>query len=576
MLGFPGKNQAAAVAVAALAPGGGGRGSGTLRLLVLLGLLILGVGGVVGGGRWWEGRKPWPLSWWNAPGWSGQAERMKKTLRIQIPYEPVSLDPLLAEDGVALQMLHFTSLGLVGYDAAGLLRRELAEHYSVSEQGKRYAFRLKPGACWSDGVGLQISDFIAAFQRLADGRKVSKLLPLFEVIEGLKAIRAGQLPLSALGVFEENDQLIVRLEHAQPSFLHALTLPPAFPLRPAILEQAQGLWPEEAPVMGAFQIVLHRWEQNFILRRNPHYRLYAGVVGLAMDEIQLKVIAEDTTAMALFLQGQVDLMTRVSAFDLPRLRQDGHLRVFPFFATFYLSFNVRKAPMNQLPLRQAVASAIHRQEIVDILGSGELPAWSWIPPGLEGYQNEAPWRSLLHETAHEALHDMAQTPAARMNFPELVAGFDSSARNSRIMEKVQADLAKELHWKITLQHWDWKSYLARLASDDPPTLYRMAWLAPIHDPLSHLQVFTSHNPNNFSGWSNSAYDQLVEEVASLEPGPARVQKIQAAQQILREQAIVVPLYHYVQTLGAAKRIENLKLNPFGMLDFEHLTFAQDP
>src|SRR5687768_1345738 len=61
----------------------------------------------------------------------------KSALRVQLPYEPISLDPSLAEDGVSLQVLNNIWDGLVGYDARGQLQNRLAESYQVSQDGKK-------------------------------------------------------------------------------------------------------------------------------------------------------------------------------------------------------------------------------------------------------------------------------------------------------------------------------------------------------------------------------------------------------------------------------------------------------
>src|SRR5690349_15851004 len=52
-------------------------------------------------------------------------------LHVQLAKEPISLDPALAEDGVALQILNNIANGLVGYDSEGKLQNLIAENYSV-------------------------------------------------------------------------------------------------------------------------------------------------------------------------------------------------------------------------------------------------------------------------------------------------------------------------------------------------------------------------------------------------------------------------------------------------------------
>ena len=156
-------------------------------------------------------------------------------LRFQLSNEPVSLDPMLAEDGVALQVLYNTSEGLVAYDGKGLLQNRMAETYTVSRDGKRYEFVLRKDAKWSDGRPVQASDFVAGLRRSLSPKLASKLSSLLYPIQGARAYHDGRLPAEKLGVREENGKLVIQLDFAAPYFIQALTLPATLPIREDVL-----------------------------------------------------------------------------------------------------------------------------------------------------------------------------------------------------------------------------------------------------------------------------------------------------------------------------------------------------
>lgn len=486
---------------------------------------------------------------------------VRETLRIQIPYEPITLDPTLAEDGVALQILHATSRGLMGYDGNGRLQKELAKNYQISPDGKKYEFDIDPQAKWSDGQPVLAQNFVAAFQRMLDPLSVCKLLPLFTPIRGAKNYHSGQGSLTQLGVYAKEGKgrkLVIELEVPIPYFLHALTLPPSFPQREDILSSHQGRWPEHAPVTGLYRIASHQLEQCLTLEKITQ----EGSTSAGISKIEFKIVSDESTAMALFEQGRLDLLTRLSSFDFQRLKKKGHVKTFPFLATYYLSFNTRQPPFNNPHWRRAVAGVIQRQEVVQTLDSGETPAWSWIPKGLEGY--------LPYQDPKKYYINSIETVSRQKKGSELiVAAFDTGARNSRIMEKIQEDLIKNLGVRVSLMHMDWKTYLQTIQRY-PPAIFRMGQLAPFWDPMTHLKVFTRGNPNNFSGWSNDQYDRLVGEIERLPSGPERESRIQKAQKILLDEAVVVPLYHYVQNTGVLPRVHHFVMNPFGMISFQDL------
>ncbi len=473
--------------------------------------------------------------------------------RIQISSEPVSLDPSLAEDGVALRILANTQEGLLGYDGAGELQHRMAESHSVSRDGRRYEFTLRSNARWSDGQPVRAEDFITGLKRTLLPHTAAPLAELLFVIRGAKPFYLGKSGFESVGVSARDGKLIIELERPTPYLPHLLTLMAAAPQRADVLAANGGSWPTVgAPSTGPFQITERIADRSLLLVKNPHY--FAGHDSAAPQAVRLQVVQDESTAAALFDQGLLDVLTRVPALDLKRFREKGVVRTDPFFATFYLAFNVRTGPFREASVRRVVAAAIRKQEITQALGSGERAASSWIAHGLEGYYEFSESRLVKGKGELEPF----------------VIGFDTSGRNSMIMEKIQQDVFVATGVRPTLKNMDWKSYV-KLLRTDPPLLFRFGWLSPFRDPISHLQVFVTGSPNNHSGWTNAEYDRLVAEISALESGPKREAKIRRAQQILVEQeAAVIPIYHYVQTHAVSPRVKNFRANPFGVIRLNEL------
>jgi oligopeptide transport system substrate-binding protein len=234
----------------------------------------------------------------------------------------------------------------------------------------------------------------------------------------------------------------------------------------------------------------------------------------------------------------------------------GLIRKDPYFATHYLGFNIKKIPTNDVTFRRAVSGAIRKAELVEILGNGDLPAQSWVPPGLDGY---VPYQAAGQANESRKLRGSNSSP--------LLASFDSGARNSLIMEKVQADLKSGLGISLLLSNMDWKSYISSLQTDSP-MVFRMGWLAPYRDTYADLDLFMSDNPNNYTGWASPEYDRM-------EDGPARLRLIARAQHMLLvEDAVVVPLFHAVQSRVVSQRLKGVRADPWGVvhlneIDWDH-------
>jgi oligopeptide transport system substrate-binding protein len=274
--------------------------------------------------------------------------------------------------------------------------------------------------------------------------------------------------------------------------------------------------------------------------------------------------------MNLFEQHELDIVSKVPSTEVSRLRQKNVLRTDPFYAVYYLAFDVKKPPFDDKVVRRVVASSIHKKEIVDVLGSGEQVAQSWIPVGLEGsFSDPIPGFSPRSES------EITATKKILAKAGVIHAAFDTSSRNSMIMEKVQSDLKKELGANVDLSNQDWKSYIKSIQTD-APQIYRFGWLAPFNDPIAHFNVFTTGNPNNYSNWSDPVYDKLVDLIRTLPSGKEREDAMTKAQFILeRDEAVVVPIYHYVQNHLVSPRVQNFAVNPYGVVHFDELGLKAD-
>jgi oligopeptide transport system substrate-binding protein len=497
--------------------------------------------------------------------------KQQTVLKVQLNAEPISLDPAEVEDGNGLKLIAELREGLVGYDSNGHLKNLLAQSYTVSPDGRRFEFTLKPDLKWSDGQPVMVEDFVFGIRRALEpskGGKVSlELLP----IRGAKDYRAGKIkPVRdpkdrTIGVYVNAGKLVFELEQSAPYFIHALTLPAALPVRQDMLIESSGKWTEDkAPGTGPYRFAAYQPGKRFLIEANPYY-------WGAQPEIRLVdflFITDEAAALNLFETGQLDILTRLPPADIPRLRKLPTFKSDPFYATYFIAFNTHKAPFDQRDFRRAVSGAIQREEIVKTMDTGERPALSWLPPRIEGYIEYQDPTTVFGNSISKVKGELSRHPLA-----PIPAAFDSGARNSMIMEKIQHDLAETLGMKTSLSNMEWKAYVKSLQTD-APAIYRFGWLTPFADPINPLEVFTTGNPNNYAGYSNPEYDKLVHEIAAMAPGAARTAKIQKAQKILvEEDAPVVPIFHYVQNHLVAPRVKNFKVNPFGVVSFGEMSLS---
>ncbi len=477
-------------------------------------------------------------------------------VRIHLPAEPISLDPALAEDGMSLRVLANTMEGLVGYDSEDRLENRLAESYTFSPDFKRIEFKIRSNARWSDGKPVLAEEFVQGLRRSFSPSTGSKVISSLLPIRGAEKYNLGKAGVEALGVFSHDQTLVIELERPAPSIIKAFSMSPAFPIRKD--QWATSKWNDLGPVTGPYVIRNHVAEHMIALEKNPHYwRENAGP-----DRVEYLVIPDESTAVNLFESGGLDILTRIPVTDLKRLMQKNLVIRAPFVATFFLGFNIHKPPFNNKDFRKAVSGSIHRQELVETLGTGEIPALSWIPTGIEGSYE----LSSLSLSPEQIFSKSISIVKKKKGFQsEISSAFNSGQINSLVMEKIQYDLKKDLQLKLKLSNMDWKSFV-KTVQTNPPSIYRYAWSVPFFDPMIMLEVFTSTNPNNFARWSNPHYDHLVKKISTLPSGSERLSLIRQAQDILViDEAVIAPVYHYVQNTAISKRVKNFRSSALGVV-----------
>lgn len=492
--------------------------------------------------------------------WPQSNQSVGPKLRLQIPYEPVTLDFSLAEDGVSLRVLSALMVGLLSYDRDYKLQLEIAEKMEVLDGGRRYRFKLKPWK-WSDGKVVTASDFVYAFKRTLDPATPAKLADLLFFIKGARAYKRGEIAdFSKVGISSTGeDQLEFSLNTPVSFFPHVLTLPVGYPQRSDQVEKLGAQWHEHMASTGPYKLVRWVHDQRIEVDHNASYQRFEQA---APSAIAFQFIPEEATAVNLFENKRVDVLFKVPAFDLPRLQKKGLVREYPYFATYYIAFDQRQSPWNDRRARLAVAQSINRKQIVDAIGGNEAIATSWIPKGLPGYNDAI---GVKHDPV-EAGRNWRASRGARMK--ELLLGFDTSFRNQTVVERIQFDVREHLGVNLTLRNRDWKTYLRELGTEPPP-LYRFGWLSPFVDAYANLVVFESDNPNNYTGWGSKEYDALLQKIAVLQAGtPARQKLIDQAQRILVEEAVtVIPIFHYNQAVVVSPEVEGFWVNGMGMVDY---------
>ncbi len=251
-------------------------------------------------------------------------------------------------------LIEATAQGLVQFDAAGEIEPALAQSWIVSDDGRRYTFRLRR-TLWAGGEPVTAQQVVARLRAALSRASRNRLKPVLGAIEDVVAMTDSVLEISLRG--------------PRPNFLQLLAHPDM-----AIVLSGQGTGPyriAEAGPSGA-RLTLPRGEDE---------------TGPEMPDILLRGEAA-ALAVARFAEDGAELVVGGNVGDLPVARAadlPGARLVFdPVAGLFGLAFTGGEGPLGDPAIRRALAMAVDRQALAAALDVPRLaPRTGLVSPGVQ-------------------------------------------------------------------------------------------------------------------------------------------------------------------------------------------------
>lgn len=463
----------------------------------------------------------------------------KTTFTFRVLGDPETLDWNRAHTAIETHLLNSLMEGLLAHDTQMNLVPALAESWSKSPDGKTYRFSLRKGVRWSDGVELKAKDFLDSWKRVLSPLTSAPYAYLFFEVVGAQDYNKGLIhDFNRVG-FRKIDDYTLEIQLVRPvaHFSRIPTFWTTYPIRADVIEKYGSAWtkPGNMVTVGPYVLESYELDSKIVMRKNPYYYGTRGNVETAVGLI----IKDDSAAMNLYETNRLDVLTDLSAIDLRKLTGRKDLKVFPYLKTGYLGLTQSKYPANNVHFRRAIAMAIDKTKIGEILHGGQKPASSFLPPGLLGYDANLGLKfnpaAAKKELELSGIMKNLQDP---VEF--LTINFE---KNLYLSNYIQNQLKINLGLPITIQQFENKTFRAQLELFQFP-LFLGSWSADFPDSDSFLSVFLSTSGNNRVNWKNSDYDQKVLLGRSAQAAPARTQYYLEAQRIMLEKDVaLIPLFY---------------------------------
>jgi len=521
----------------------GAKGSRTTPLLLLACLLLLA--------------SPSPAQDKGEPGLASAGG----TYRRPLGNDPSTLDPARISDIYSLSVTHQMFDGLVRFDHTLTIGPALAQYWRASRDGLTWTFTLRKGVKFHHGREVTAADVVYSLTRILDPKTKSGAADLFTSIKGAQDFRQGRAKtVTGISALDQYTVQVV-LNEALAPFVSVLAVGHAKIVPKDIAEQLGEAFGTQPVGTGPFKFV--RWDRGreIVLAANPDS--FDGRPRLARLVYRIFPGEPSDVICQGFEQGNLE-----ESPVPPRCRNmksDPRYQYIrrPTFSVRFYGLNTRAKPLSDVRVRQAITHALDRETMIQEIFLGRhQPARGILPPGMPGYnpQLKAPAYS---RTLARHLLNQAGFPEGR-GLPTITIW--SSVKGERIEAELTTakrqlaavGIPAEIHYET-----DWPAFSRQLAEGRFP-MFVYAWYADVPDPDNFLfKLFHSRSPRNLTGYVNPVVDDLLLHARQEREPARRIEMYRRAEQIIVDEAPIVPMWHYTYERLFQSYVRNVEVNGLG-------------
>lgn len=493
-----------------------------------------------------------------APAGPPAATSLRDRLVFAAAADATTLDPHNTTDTESDQVIMMVYEGLLGFDDAMKIVPRLAERYEVAPDGVTWTFHLRSGVRFHDGTPFDAAAVKANFDRVLDPVANHKRLSLFSMIERVEAVDPATVRIVTKYPFGAFEPTIAHVSAAIVSPAVATATGKAF-----------GSTADAVSGTGPYRVASWKKDQEIVLARFDGYWAQAGPT----REIVYRPIPEAAARVLALESGDVDVISRIPATDIPRLEQRPDIAVhkLPGVGAQQFRFNLAKKPFGDARVRQAISYAINRPAILhNLVASFARPSTSALTSIMRGYTN-------LGEIPYDP--DKARALLAAAGFPN---GFRTKIATTprypmgvELAEAVAADL-KKVGIEAAIEVYDWATMVQFWAGlppeKNPQEIFIMGAGASTADADWGLRpIFRTAptNENNYGYYSNAEFDRVI-EAAMRETDAAKRQALytRAQQIVYLEDPGAVWLFDTLYSVAARRAVEGVRPQALGVVTFE--------
>ncbi|WP_061018529.1 ABC transporter substrate-binding protein [Vibrio splendidus] len=489
--------------------------------------------------------------------------------------EVATIDPHKSQGVPESHVIRDLLEGLVNQDGEGNTIPGVAESWETTDN-KTFTFHLRKDAKWSNGDPVTAQDFVYSWKRAVDPATASPYAWYMEYTKmaNAKDIVAGKKDKSELGVKAvDANTLVVELETAVPYFVMMMGHTTMKPVHQATVEKYGDQWtkPENFVGNGAFSVDKWVVNERLVLKRNDQYWNNDKTV---LNKVTFLPIENQVAEMNRFLSGEIDFTNELPTEHFKRLQKEyaEDVSVAGNLCTYYYIFNTKKAPFDDVRVRQAISYAIDRDIVTGaILAQGQKPAYFLTPEITAGFDPELPAYGKMSQKERNAeaarlLEEAGYGKDNPLNFNLL---YNTSENHKKIAVALGSMWKKTLGLSVTLENQEWKTYLSSKDSGDFEVA-RAGWCGDYNEASSFLTLMKSNNTTGGVHYDSAAYDKIIDKALNSTSEEERKALYLEAEALMANDMPIAPIYQYVKS-----RLLNPHVGGFPINNAEDKIFSKD-
>ena len=457
---------------------------------------------------------------------AGAALSAQDTITLGMVLEPPNLDPT-AGAAAAIDEVVYANIfeGLTRFGPDGAVLPALAQSWDVSEDGKTYTFHLHTGVTFHDGTTFDAEDVKFSLDRARAEDSANAQKALFAGIDTVEVI--------------DPATVTVTLKDADGSF------PFNMAWGDAVIVAPESVADEATHPVGTGPFKFDEWAQGDHITIS-RYDGYWGTPA-QLSKATFRIISDPTAAFAAMMAGDVDAFPNFPAPEtLAQFSTDPRFKVIvgSTEGETILAMNNRQPPLDNVKVREAIAHAINRQEIIDgaMFGYG-------TPIGTHFAPHNPDYVDLTGLSAYDPEKSKALLAEAGVSDLTLRLALPPPTYARRGGEIIAAELAA-VGIKTEITNVEWAQWLEQVFKGHDFDLTIVSHTEPMD-----INIYA--RPDYYFGYGKPDFVALMETLTKTTDPAARSDLLKQAQEMIAKDYVNAYLFQLAKTGVANARIEGL-------------------